>query len=83
MSVKSQMKITLLIGIILIIGRIILGVTVQPESATFSDFYKDAAHLFVGGLAVAAWIQKHKWQWVLFWLLIIVEVAVAVLSRLY
>lgn len=77
------MKTTLLIGTLFIIGRIFLGITVPPESATFSDFYKDAAHLFVGGLAVAAWIQKQKWQWVLFWLLIVVEVIVAVLSRIY
>lgn len=76
------MKTTLLICAAFIVGRIAIGVTIPPEHATFTDFFKDAAHLFIGGLATAAWIHKNKTLWILFWALIVVEVAVAVLSRI-
>lgn len=37
-----------------------------------------SAHLFMGGLFVAWWLQRLSWQWRLFWLLNAVEVATAV-----
>lgn len=75
------MKTTIAIGILFIVTRIWIGMTVEPESFHWVQAYKDAAHLFIGGLAVAWWFNRHRWQWRLFWLLNAVEVAVAVLSR--
>ena len=71
----------LLFGAMLAIGRVWIGVSIPPESLTFVDLYKDVAHLFMGGLAVAWWFQRERWQWNLFWALNVIEVAVAVLSR--
>ena len=78
----STMKITILFGMLLIVIRIWIGCTVEPEQFNWVAAFKDTAHLFMGGLAVAWWIQKHPWQWKLFWVLNLVEIAVAVLSRI-
>lgn len=75
------MKTTLAIGFVLVFLRVYLGFHVEPEPFTWFQLYKDAAHLFMGGLAVAWWFQRTRWQWWLFWALNAVEVAVAVLSR--
>ena len=42
----------------------------------------DTAHLFMGGLVVAAWIKNYKWQWILFWLLCLLEIIVAIWIKL-
>ena len=73
---------TLLIGGILGAMRIWMGFNVTPESFHWTQAYKDAAHLFMGGLFVAAKRDSQKWQWLLFWGLSALEVAVAVLSRM-
>ncbi len=78
----TPMKITLLFGLALIIVRVWIGFSVPLESITFVDLYKDVAHLFMGGLAVAWWLQRNRWQWWLFWALNAVEVVVAVWSRI-
>ena len=70
------------VGVVLAIIRIWMGFAVEPESPSWVDVYKDVAHLFIGGLAVAWWHARHRWQWRLFWSLNVVEVAVAVLSRI-
>lgn len=75
------MKTTISVGILLAALRIWIGANVEPESFSWLQAYKDAAHLFIGGLAVAMWLQRHLWQWRLFWMLNIVEVTVAILSR--
>lgn len=75
------MKTTLAIGIGLAIARIWIGFHVAPESFSWFQAYKDSAHLFMGGLAVAWWFQRTRWQWWLFWSLNVIEVTVAVLSR--
>lgn len=75
------MKKTILFALVLACLRIYMGFTMEPEPATLAQVYKDTAHLFMGGLFVAAWLQKHKWQWATFWTLNVVEVAVAILSR--
>lgn len=76
------MKLTITIGVVLAILRIWIGSISEPEAFHWVQAYKDAAHLFIGGLAVAWWIQRQKWQWRLFWILNIIEVTVAILSRI-
>jgi len=77
-----RLQLVILFGVLLAIGRVWIGVTVPAEALTVVDVYKDVAHLFIGGLAVAWWLQRERWQWYLFWLLNAVEVGVAVLSRM-
>jgi hypothetical protein len=76
------MKQTIAFGLLLAVGRIWIGMNHAPESFQWLQVYKDAAHLFMGGLAVAWWFNRHPWQWWLFWSLNVVEVAVAILSRI-
>ena len=76
------MKTTIVIGCLLGVARVWLGLNVEPEHFAWVQAYKDAAHLFMGGLFVSAWIKGHRWQWWLFWMLNAVEVAVAVFSRM-
>jgi len=73
---------TILLGVLLALSRIYLGFNVEPEEFHWISVYKDTAHLFMGGLFVAWYIKRYKWQWYLFWALNIVEVAVAVFSRM-
>ena len=75
------MRTTLLIGVMLGVFRIYMVGNVDPEPFQWIQAYKDAAHLFMGGLAVAWWYGRMRWQWWLFWILNIVEVTCAVLSR--
>lgn len=75
------MKITLAIGVVLAATRVWIGFNIEPEPFHWVQAYKDTAHLFMGGLAVAWWIKRLRWQWYLFWGLSIVEVIVAVASR--
>lgn len=76
------MKTTLAIGLLLAATRIWIGFHIEPESFHWVQAYKDAAHLFMGGLATAWYLQRNNWQWRLFWGLNLVEVVVAVLSRI-
>jgi hypothetical protein len=70
----------ILIGVLFILSRIWLGWNPLPDF--WMDVYKDAAHVFVGGIG-GAWLASGKsWRWRLFWSLNITEVAVAVLSRM-
>jgi len=71
------MKIALLIGLLLAIGRVF----VKPEKPTKADIYKDMAHLFMGGLLVALWRDGLAWQHWLFWSLCAWEVFIAIGSR--
>lgn len=76
------MKLTIFIGLILAVIRIWMGINITPGAFDWTQVYKDMAHLFMGGLAVAWWFNRYKWQWRLFWFLNAVEVAVAILSRI-
>lgn len=76
------MWVTIIIGVLFGIARVWLGFNVEPESFEWAQAYKDAAHLFIGGLAVAWWFQRKWWQWNMFWALNAVEVVVAVWSRI-
>jgi hypothetical protein len=76
------MKTTLLFGALLALARVWIGLNVEPESFHWVQAYKDTAHLFMGGLFVAAWRDRQRWQWKLFWGLCAIEVAVAVWSRI-
>lgn len=76
------MKTVLVVGLLFAIGRVWLGVNVEPDAFTWPAAYKAAAHLFVGGLAVSAWRDKQAWQLSLFWGLCGLEIAVAIWSRL-
>lgn len=67
----------LITAVALAIGRLF----VSPGKPTKVDLYKDAAHLFMGGLFVAAMIQGHAWQWWTFGLMSAWEVFVAIGSR--
>lgn len=76
------MKTTVVVAIVLAVVRVWIGFNVEPESFELVQAYKDAAHLFMGGLTVAAWRDQQKWQWLLFWGLCALEVGVAVASRM-
>lgn len=76
------MKATIMFGVFLAVVRVWIGFTVEPEPFAMTQAYKDTAHLFMGGLAVAAWRDRQAWQHVLFWGLCVLEVAVAVFSRI-
>lgn len=84
----------LLLAIALGLGRIYIGYTVEPEHSTWVDFSKTAAHLLCGGLAVAWWYGRRMnqdawyiwfavqpWQGHVLLALSVLEVVVAVLSR--
>lgn len=65
-----------LLAIAVAIGRFFLATGIDT-----GDIYKDAAHLFVGGLAGAWLVSRSRFYWRLFWFLCIVELlAVAVSS---
>ena len=54
------MKTTILIGVLLAAVRIWLGFNIEPESFRWDQVFKDAAHLFMGGLAVAWWFNRYE-----------------------
>jgi hypothetical protein len=76
------MNTTLAIGFVFAVSRIWLGFIVEPEPFSWFSVYKDAAHMFIIWLATAWWFQRHAWQWWLFWALNVVEVSVAIWSRI-
>lgn len=83
MSRSQTTLLLLLVAAALGISRIWLGLTIPPEPASWMGVYKAIAHLFMGGLAVAAWQDDETtWMWPLFWVLCILEVAVAIFSRI-
>ena len=71
-----------LFAVTLVVFRIYIAATMEPETATFTDFYKDIAHLFIGGIFVLWMLQKETWQAVIFWGLCLIEVVAAVWSRM-
>lgn len=71
-----------LVGIALACLRISLALEHPPEPFTWFNAYKDIAHVYVGGLGVAWWIQRYQWQLVLFIGINGIEVASAVFSRM-
>jgi hypothetical protein len=42
---------TVAFGVVLALSRVWLGFNVEPDPFTWPQAYKDAAHLFMGGLA--------------------------------
>lgn len=81
------MKTMIVVAIMLGITRIYIGLNVMPDAFQWTQAYKDVAHLFMGGLFVAAWTSKGSLEhtlllWSVFWGLCVLEVAVAVISRL-
>jgi len=75
------MKATIAFAVALSAVRVWIGATVDPEPLSFVQVYKDIAHLFMGGLAVAWWRDQEQWQWRTFWTLNAIELAVALISR--
>ncbi len=69
------------VGVMLGAIRIWMGFNVEPESFSWAQAYKDTAHLFMGGLAVAVYRDKLLSQRILFVSLCVLEVVVAVASR--
>lgn len=69
-------------GILLAASRIALVPLVEPPDFAWFAAYKDVAHLFMGGLLVAALRDWCRWQWMLFWTLNAVEVACAMIGRM-
>lgn len=59
----------------------VIRLFVPPTRGDWVDIYKDVAHVFVGMLIPGAWSGKEPLYRILFWLLCILEVAVAVISR--
>ena len=79
---KMKMKITLMVAVILAVIRVWMSLNIAPDAFHWAQAYKDAAHLFMGGLVVAAWRDNRPWQWSIFWGLSALEVLAAVLSRI-
>ena len=71
-----------LTGIALTVLRISLALEYPPESFTWFNAYKDIAHVYIGGVGTAWWIQRQQWQIVLFLGVNAVEVTAAVFSRI-
>ena len=80
-------QIVLALGAVLAVVRIYIGYAVAPAEASAVGAYEAIAHVFMGGLLVAAWNSAGSiatnWRWQLFWALCVLEVVVAVLSRTY
>lgn len=88
------MRTVVTIGIVFAILRIMLAFIVPPETFVWRTFgmscFKDASHLFIGGLVVAWWYE-HRSGWNaksfafgnLFWFLCVIETVVAIASRIF
>jgi hypothetical protein len=76
------MKRTIAFALFLAAVRIWMGFNVPPDTFAWSQAYKDVAHLFMGGLFVAWRYARRGWQIRLFVAMCVLEVAVAVLSRM-
>ena len=70
------------LAVVLAIIRIWIGLTVEPDVFSWVAAYKDMAHIFMGGLGVAWWLEQKRWQSTLFVAMTALEVAVAGLSRI-
>jgi hypothetical protein len=66
---------------ILAVLRVYIGATTEPESLSWVDVYKDVAHVYVGFLLALAWGRQDRKLWLLFWMMCVLEVMVAILSR--
>lgn len=80
-SRRRKMRLTLIVGIVIGILRIVIGMNFPPQTPDLVSVYKDIAHLFMGGLAVALYRDRKEWQSNLFWGLCFLEVLAAILSR--
>jgi hypothetical protein len=65
------------IGTIAILIRVWIGVNVEPHHATWLGTYQALAHVFVGLIAF-----RNKPLWILFTVMIAVEVIAVILSRI-
>jgi hypothetical protein len=61
--------------------RVYIGATTEPESLSWVDVYKDVAHVYIGFLLALAWDRQDRELWLLFWMMCVLEVMVAILSR--
>ena len=75
--------------IIIVLLAIVFGIArlfVSPHSLSGADLvvniYKDAAHVFIGFLAAVGYVNNDKVCKLSFWLLCILEVTVAFVSRM-
>ena len=59
----------------------LLRFVVHPHSPTWTDVYKDAVHVFMGVIGTLAWHGDKCCKWT-FWLLSLLEIVVAVGSRI-
>ena len=76
------MKLFILVSaFVLAVLRVYIGYAVEPEAITYVDVYKDLAHVFMGGLLVSYLYSREKWQLILFIGMNVLEVVVAVWSR--
>lgn len=91
------MKYVLTVGLVLGLIRVWLGLTVEPINLSVSEFlqqsFKDIAHIYMGVLGTLAWTsrqvqyprrerERHLILRNLFWFLCVLEVLVAVVSRM-
>lgn len=72
---------TFAIAFALAVGRVYIGMTEPPRPLSWQGSYEALAHVFIGGLLVAA-VMGRGWQVPLFWGLVLVEVCVAVVTRI-
>lgn len=55
--------------------------TIHPSTPDLIDVYKDIVHVFMGVIGTLGWQGDKTCKWV-FWLLSVLEVSVAVISRM-
>lgn len=74
----------IIITIALVLGllRIWIGAKFAPEPFKWLNVYKDIAHIYIGGLIVAWYYEKELWQAYTAIGLTVLEVTVAIWSRM-
>lgn len=85
------MKPWIIIAALLAILRVVIAFNVPPSGLSWVGSYQAAAHIFIGVLAGCAYCQQGEWwkqcgpisKWELFGMLCVIEVAAAVVSRMY
>lgn len=74
MQGKDSARVQIAIGLVIAMIRVGMG----DSDNMWIDIYKAFAHIYIGGLLVAAWIQQKQWQWMMFFFLCALEVICAV-----
>ena len=78
---ETDRDLVLMIGILIAVVRVAVVYDPGPLTGIWFEIYKDTAHFFIAGLITSWWYARYKYQWYLFWMLNVVEVACAIWSH--